>query len=193
MTDLGIPSYIIPSIPDSVWIVSLLAPGGLIALVHFLGVKGIHTRVLMRWILIADYYFLVLCSTVVFRRISPEFRYNLTPFWSYVAIANGKENLLWENIMNCLLFFPIGLFLIRLKRNSTQWLKVFLIGFSLSVIIELLQLAMRRGFCEFDDIFHNTVGCLMGYGVSSFVLKGIKAFRSHKSIACFQDKQDNKE
>lgn len=38
-------------------------------------------------------------------------------------------------------------------------------GFSFSVCIEFLQLVWKRGTCEFDDIFHNTLGCMIGYGI----------------------------
>ena len=43
--------------------------------------------------------------------------------------------------------------------------KVLLIGGGFSVLIETLQFVLKRGFAEFDDVFHNVLGCLIGFGV----------------------------
>ncbi len=46
-------------------------------------------------------------------------------------------------------------------------------GDGLSCVVEMLQLVMGRGLCEFDDVFHNVVGTAVGVGV---VLLGCKLF-----------------
>ncbi len=38
-------------------------------------------------------------------------------------------------------------------------------SFGISFCIETLQLLFKRGFAEFDDVFHNVLGCLLGYGI----------------------------
>lgn len=38
-------------------------------------------------------------------------------------------------------------------------------GVSISLFIELLQLVTKRGLFEFDDIIHNTLGVIIGYGI----------------------------
>jgi len=38
-----------------------------------------------------------------------------------------------------------------------------LIGCSISISIEVLQLCFMKGFSELDDVMHNTVGCFVGY------------------------------
>jgi glycopeptide antibiotics resistance protein len=43
--------------------------------------------------------------------------------------------------------------------------RVALLGFLTSFTIELLQLILKRGLFEFDDMFHNTIGVGIGYGV----------------------------
>ena len=41
---------------------------------------------------------------------------------------------------------------------------------TLSLCVELLQLVLKRGLCEFDDVFHNVLGSMVGYlTVSMFV------------------------
>jgi glycopeptide antibiotics resistance protein len=39
------------------------------------------------------------------------------------------------------------------------------IGFSLSFFIELMQLISTRGIFSVDDIIHNVLGCVIGYGI----------------------------
>ncbi len=34
-----------------------------------------------------------------------------------------------------------------------------------SIAIEALQYSLRVGLCEFDDVFNNTLGSAIGYGV----------------------------
>ena len=53
------------------------------------------------------------------------------------------------------LFIPLGFF-IGNKRG-------IVFGFLLSTWIELVQYCFALGYCELDDILHNTTGCLMGY------------------------------
>lgn len=63
-------------------------------------------RVTLR-LLLAEYVFVVLCSTVFFRPVMAERQYDVHPFWSYWAIQEGEEVLLVENIMNVVMFIGI--------------------------------------------------------------------------------------
>lgn len=42
-------------------------------------------------------------------------------------------------------------------------------GLLISVCIEVVQLVFHRGLFEFDDMFHNTLGTLIGIGIFLFV------------------------
>ena len=110
-----------------------------------------------------EYYFLVLCSTVICRTASVSKRLELKPFYNYVDIWNGVDfkRTLMEVLLNVALFVPIGFLLGVMMPKG--FLKVLLTGFLLSSLIELFQLASGRGLCETNDIIHNTVGCIMGY------------------------------
>lgn len=70
--------------------------------------------------------------------------------------------------MNVVLFIPVGL-LIGLAIKNMKWWMVGLIGFCISLGIETLQFVFWKGFSEFDDVMHNTVGCLLGYGLTHLV------------------------
>ena len=108
------------------------------------------------------YIVLVYSNTVFFRKTTVDYIYNFQPFWSYEAIANGKESLIVEHILNILLFIPIG-FITGFVFASKRWWKVILFGFGISVSIEAMQFFFKKGFAEFDDVMHNTLGCLLGF------------------------------
>ena len=46
--------------------------------------------------------------------------------------------------------------------NRGRLFIVALTGFLFSLMIELCQLFLRRGLCELDDLFNNTLGCIIG-------------------------------
>ena len=106
--------------------------------------------------------YVVLCSTVIFRTTGETRQYDFHLFWSYKAIQEGREDLLAENIMNVVVFIPVGL-LLSIAFKQVTWWKALLIGCCISVTIEALQFFLMRGFSELDDVMHNTVGCLIGW------------------------------
>ena len=107
------------------------------------------------------YVLLVLCTTIIFRTESDEMKYVLCPLGSYKSIYN---RMLAQNIMNIVLFMPIG-FLAGAASRKKHVLNVVLIGVVLSLFIEVIQLISKRGICNIDDVIHNTLGCTIGYGV----------------------------
>lgn len=110
-----------------------------------------------------EYVFLLCASTVIFRAVMSDRQYEFTPFWSYKAIMDGREpQLLPESIMNVAVFVPVGLLAGMAFRRLT-WKKILLVGLSLSLGIELLQLVFVKGFAEVDDVMHNTLGCWIGF------------------------------
>jgi glycopeptide antibiotics resistance protein len=118
--------------------------------------------------LLVGYVFLVFSSTVFSRNVSLSRQYNLLPFWSYYEIAAGDKQLFVEDILNVFLLMPVGLLLPLVFRNrGYSFFRLFWIcigtGFCLSLSIELLQLIFCRGLFELDDLFHNTLGAMLGY------------------------------
>ena len=142
---------------------------GVVLLVVWKGIKV--GRCYSAALLLIEYAFLLFCSTVIFRMTGEVRRYDFHPFWSYEAIKNGREDLIAENIMNVVVFVPVGLLLGCVSR-SMNWWKALLIGCGVSMSIEALQFYLMRGFAEFDDVFHNTLGCLIGYGLSYLIRLG---------------------
>ena len=64
-----------------------------------------------------------------------------------------------ENYANCLLFKTKkeGISACLLYTSSA-----FMIGFGISAVIEVSQLIFRRGVFEWDDMIHNSLGCMIG-------------------------------
>lgn len=130
---------------------------GLVVFIAWKGFKiGLRYSVAL---LLIEYIFLVFCSTVIFRATGETRQYDFHPFWSY-----DRPELLVENIMNVVVFISVGL-LLGIAFKQMTWWKVLLIGCGISVTIEALQFFFMRGFSEVDDVMHNTLGCLLGYGI----------------------------
>lgn len=113
--------------------------------------------------LLAAYVLFILFETVIGRK-SGVGRIELMPFWSF-----SHPELRIEIILNYILFIPLGL-LLYLSLGERLGLKVVLIGFMLSTLIEVTQLIFQIGLFEFDDIFGNTMGCLIGTLVGKMCL-----------------------
>ena len=119
------------------------------------------------WLLFAEYLFIIYGITVIFRDVNPNYSNYLTPFWNYKEIIYGEDlSLLYEVIMNVVLFIPIGVLWGSQSKNKLkkqQWIVAFALGLGLSIGIEVLQLVFKKGSFEIDDIIHNTLGCLIGF------------------------------
>ena len=56
-----------------------------------------------------------------------------------------------------LLFMPLGFLFLAASKKGV------LLGFLLSVVIEITQYIEILGYCEIDDVLDNTVGTVVGY------------------------------
>ena len=130
--------------------------------VGMLVMKGSRAKRFVFESLLVEYYFLVLCSTVICRASSGERHIEIMPFWNYPDIWNRVDYPadLIEVLLNVALFVPIGLLLGGIGFKTK---KILLSGIFLSGIIEVSQFAFCKGLCETDDVMHNTLGCVIGY------------------------------
>ena len=136
---------------------------GTVLLLAFLGwKKG------AKWssrLLLLEYLILIIALSVLLRPIQTGKAFNLTPFWSHRAVQAGNAvDLLAQIIANVAAFIPIGL-LLGCAFGRMKWWKVLLIGGGFSLLIEMLQFILKRGFAEVDDLIHNVLGCAIGYGI----------------------------
>ena len=105
---------------------------------------------------------LIILTLTVFGRIPGERQMQIIPFWSYGEILCGNRYVLKQVILNIVLFVPIGIVLPFLLNKKVSLEIALVMVWVFSSIIEVLQLVTCRGLCEFDDIFHNSLGCMIG-------------------------------
>lgn len=127
------------------------------------------------FLLLIELLFLIICTAIIFREERVERTFNLIPFDSYYHYPENSYFIeaAAVNILNVIMFIPLGLLLGCGFREMT-WKKVLLIGFGISFSIELLQVFLKRGICETDDLIHNLLGCLIGFGIYKLFISLIK-------------------
>lgn len=129
-----------------------------------------------------EYVTLLFILSVLVRPTQAARVYNLTPFWSYLSIREGDEFLLTQIIANVAAFIPIGL-LISLAFPSIRWWFFLLIGCAFSLFIETLQFFLKCGFAEFDDVFNNVLGCLIGLWIYVAITRIIGSISNKRKLA----------
>jgi len=143
---------------DTAWIAFSAIPT---LIVHKHTKDKLNPRRLNYTALFVFYITFVLSYTIIARTTYDTYQYNLQLFWSYKE-AKTKPYLVSEIVLNYILFIPVGLFYCGSQRGRSKYVKAVIFGFILSASIECLQLHTRTGFFEFDDMFGNTCGALIG-------------------------------
>lgn len=134
-------------------------------------------------LLLPAYLLLNLYFTFLMREPSEDYPIILTPLHSYFVILGWDIQELsalrqilqgaWEEpiafafesligiVQNLILFMPFG-FLLCGATDQPRTSRILLLGFLLSLSIELCQLFFRLGWFEVDDILHNVLGTYLG-------------------------------
>ena len=141
-------------------------------------------------LLFVEYVFLIYCLTVICRKVSEGTTgHNFTLFWSYEAIKNGRVDLAAENIMNVVIFVPVGILTALVIYSKLKLFKtglfIIALGLFISSSIEAMQFFLKRGFSELDDVFHNTLGCLIGFMIVA-IIKEIWLLQKKYWMSCQQ-------
>lgn len=141
---------------------------GAVLSLSFLGIKRGW-----RWaagLLLLELFLFLFCMAVVYRPVQETRHYDFAPFWSYRAIRAGINGMWVEVIANVVAFIPVGFLLGCAFRKMTWWKAAIICG-AFSAIMETLQFVLKRGVSEFDDVFHNVVGCMIGFGIAYLIKK----------------------
>lgn len=100
---------------------------------------------------------------MLFKEIGRYFRY-------YEVLGFG---LFMINIVgNIAAFIPFGFFLPIISKRSRLWYNTVMFGFIWSLMLETLQLILRVGSFDVDDMFLNTLGAGIGFyihGIAHYV------------------------
>ena len=91
----------------------------------------------------------------------------LIPFWEFANVIKGVERSFYikQILGNLTMLLPFGFMLPMLKKVTLK--QVLLISMFFSIGIEVMQFITGRGLMEFDDVFNNTVGAVIGYKIYS--------------------------
>ena len=124
---------------------------------------------------------LFLYASLFSRTASGEARYELELFWSYRR-AIETQSPFWRRqiLYNVLAFLPIGNALNYLMDNKRKWYYAVLVFAAVSVSVELIQLFFHLGLFEFDDIFDNLLGGILGYIIAECMRKMCKRNRNNR-------------
>ena len=112
--------------------------------------------------LFSIYIAIVLWITLIDREWG-EHNAMLIPFWELAKVIIGLERGFYikQIVGNLTMLLPFGIMLPMLKKVTLK--QVLLISMLFSISIEVLQFVTGRGLMEFDDVFNNTVGAVVGY------------------------------
>ena len=96
------------------------------------------------------------------------FRVNLFPLVNLFDYDN-KRDLLLNVIGNVAMFIPSGIVLPIIYKRLDSFVKVILVGGSISLCIEIIQLPFSVRASDVDDLILNTVGVTIGYGIYALI------------------------
>lgn len=113
------------------------------------------------WWMFLTYLLMVLCFTIIFREEKNVVQISMKPIWEYDSL---NYNQIAEAILNVLLFVPLG-FLAGAAIRRKRFLKTVGLCCGISVTIEILQLVLKKGVCNIDDVINNSAGCIVGCGL----------------------------
>ena len=142
--------------------------------------RGGQIITLLFWI-----YVIALLRITVFRddfslsHIMTNGKLNLELFSAYIPFLRG--GFIWLFIYlfvgNIVWFIPLGAYLVWKEPRHTVW-RAVLIGFLLSLVIEVSQYIFGVGVTEVDDLVLNTAGTLIGVILMRIVQKIVKERKS---------------
>ena len=128
--------------------------------------------------------FIIFCVYIVcvlyitlFNREPTYRRRVLTPLWEYRKLLHEDGHYWFQQITcNIIMLVPFGTYLGYRFERMTIFQALVLSG-AFSVFIEITQYFTRRGLLEFDDVFNNTFGAVIGF----VFMKLILIYREYKS------------
>lgn len=148
------------SIDANLWLIFVVA----VALIWLSAFFQRRRAYIMRGVI--TYLLLILLVTLFSREGTHHRPPELLPLWSWLEVFRSRNSeLLCQIILNVLLFLPLGSLLYcctAIQAGHHPLMSIWLIGLGISTCIEISQLLFQLGLFEFDDIIHNSLGCLIG-------------------------------
>ena len=123
---------------------------------HVLGKKQKHGHILLSFLFC---FYLVGILTVTGICLKGDF----SPRIVYIPFLDMIRGPI-DTVLNILLFLPMGLFLPVLYDAYDRVAKIALVGFFISLSIEIVQM-FGMGATDINDLMTNTLGACLGYGI----------------------------
>lgn len=136
------------------------------------GQKTIKIKHVLVGSLFVAYLVMVVGITFMNRGSYYQGHMNLHFLSSYREAWNTFTLRSWQFlVLNIILFMPLGFFLPLVHRSFKKFYKTLMLAFIFTLLIEATQYVTRLGIFEIDDIFNNTLGAIIGYGLIMFLVK----------------------
>jgi len=142
------------------------------------GKKTINITKVVLCILLTIYLLVVFGLTCRDRGSGIERYANLKLFSSYIDAWYTFSVRAWQFIIfNIVMFIPLGILLPLINGVFKKVAWIFTAAFLTTLFIEGFQYLAKLGIFELDDLFHNTLGGMIGYSLFMFgytIIKGYK-------------------
>lgn len=129
-------------------------------------IKLLVTLLFMAYIVVLVYF--LFFSEGYGRTKVDVYRYNLVPFseiqryFKYYSII-GIEGFMLNIVGNIVAFIPFGLFIPIIAKGYRNFFIILFDGMLFTIIIESIQLILKVGSFDVDDMILNTTGVVIGY------------------------------
>lgn len=139
----------------------------------FNGKKEASLYKLILFVVLVGYLFLVFAMTGLSRADNFSNNIiNLNFLSSYLDIwYSWSLTSLLLLILNTLMLAPLGFLLPFISKKFDSLRNILIVAFTFTIFIELFQLITHRGIFELDDLFHNTIGAMIGYFIAKLFLE----------------------
>ncbi len=135
------------------------------------GKRGITRQQFLVAFLMLGWLAIVLGLTLFTRPAMFEGWFNFRLFSGYINAWNNWSLSEFQLIVfNMLMFTPLGFLLPLLTKRMRRFLPVLLLSLTVCIGIEMLQMLTHRGVFELDDMFHNTLGSMIGYFLAEAII-----------------------
>lgn len=133
------------------------------------------------WLAVFACYLVVVLGVTLLSRGNFWGRSVVSLFHTYKEAWVSADASAWRNIvLNVLLLVPFGFLLPLGVKWFRGFFKTYLAGILLSLAIEVYQLVFSVGIFEVADLFHNTLGTMIGYGCYAIVRQVVSLRKREK-------------
>lgn len=111
-----------------------------------------------------------------------KYNSNIIPFKNTIGYLNGSHHVNMDIIINntlgnILIFLPLGIFLPLLFKKYSKFTKVIIASTVISFTIEVLQIVLKIGKFDIDDVILNVIGSIIGFLLLKMIKSVITLYR----------------